>query len=132
VTRSSTWSLARNSSAHADARAIINGRAYWRLTDGPLDGYWLAESALVYRRGAIERLNLPSAPRIDLAAGRHTGYRYDWLGRVSSSVTERITRTTGMRVTAWAVINGRAHFLVATGAWAGTWLPESNVTRLRV
>jgi hypothetical protein len=132
VTASRTLSVSRNSSAHADVRAIVNGRAYWHLVDGPLAGYWLAESSVAFRPGTIQRLSLPAAPRILLSAGTHSGYRYDWAGRATSTITARITSTTGMRITAWAVINGRPHFLVSTGTWAGTWLPESTSTRLRV
>jgi hypothetical protein len=132
VTASRTLQLSRPSTTHASARAIINGRAYWRVVDGPLAGYWLAESSFVFRRGSLERLDFPATPRIDVAAGKHTGYRFDSRGFITSSLTATLRRTAGMRVSAWAVINGRAHFLVSSGSWAGTWLPESNATRLHV
>jgi spore germination protein YaaH/uncharacterized protein YraI len=132
VTASKSLRVSRNSTAHASRRAIINGRAYWRLVDGPLAGYWLAESSVAFRRGSLERLNFPAKPRIDVLAGTHTGYRFDSRGTATSSVTARLTRTSGMRVAAWAVINGRAYFLVSNGTWAGTWLAESKYTRLHV
>jgi spore germination protein YaaH/uncharacterized protein YraI len=132
VTSSRTLKLWSGTTAHASARAIINGRAYWRVVDGRLAGYWLAESSVAYRRGSLERLDFPAAPRINVLAGTHTGYRFDGTGTATSSVTASLERTTGMHVSAWAVINGRAYFLVSTGTWAGTWLPESTATRLHV
>jgi hypothetical protein len=117
---------------HASARAIINGRPHWRITDGALAGYWLPESSVAYRRGTVGQLIFPAQPRIDVAAGTYTGYRYDSAGRRLSSVSARLGSTTGMRVSAWAVINGRPHFLVANGTFAGTWLPETKATRLHV
>ncbi|MEP6469411.1 MAG: glycosyl hydrolase family 18 protein [Chloroflexota bacterium] len=132
VTASRTLRLSRHSMAHASARAIINGRAYWRVIDGPLAGYWLAESSVAFRRGALERLDFVATPRIDVAAGKRTGYRFDSRGLITSSITATVSGSTGMRVSAWAVINGRAHFLVSSGTWAGTWLPESQSTRLHI
>ena len=64
-------------------------------------------------------------------AGTHTGYRYDKAGQVTARSPEPGETRTGT-VSAWAVINGRAHYQVSTGTWAGTWLPESTATRLRV
>jgi spore germination protein YaaH len=132
ITASRTLRLSRNSTAHASTRAIINGRAYWRMVDGPLAGYWLAESSFVFRRGSLERLDFPATPRIDVAAGKHTGYRFDSRGFITSSLTASLSQRTSMRVSAWAVINGRAYFLISSGTLAGTWLPESSATRLHV
>ena len=46
----------------ADARATINGRPYWHIAGGRLDGYWLAESAVAFKPGSIQRLELPGRP----------------------------------------------------------------------
>jgi hypothetical protein len=80
----------------------------------------------------IERLDFEVAPRIDLAAGTHTGYRFDNAGNVTGTVVASQGGARTMTVSAWAVINGRGHYLVSSGAWSGTWLPESTATRLRV
>ncbi len=110
----------------ADARAIINGRPYWHIGGGRLDGYWLAESAVAFRPGSIERMGLPGAPPIDLGPGTYTGYRYSAQGGVTDSQTVHYGTARSVTVTAWKIINGRAHFLVGSGALAGTWLPEST------
>ncbi|HET9540253.1 MAG TPA: glycosyl hydrolase family 18 protein [Candidatus Limnocylindria bacterium] len=130
ATRSMT--VTGTTSVMADARAIINGRPYWHIGGGRLDGYWLAESAAAFRPGSIERMGLPGAPPIDLGPGTYTGYRYSAQGGVTDSQTVRYGTARVVTVAAWRIINGRAHFLVGSGALAGTWLPESRATRLHV
>jgi hypothetical protein len=125
VTGSRSHTLGTASGANVNARAIINGRAYWGVTNGIWAGYWLPESSLVHRAGVIERLEMPSRPRIDLAAGTYTGFRYDAAGRVTGRVTATLPAASGANVAAWAVINGVPHFRVTNGIWAATWLPEA-------
>ncbi len=82
-----SWTVTATTSVMADARAIINGRPYWHIGSGRLDGYWLAESAVAFKPGSIGRLELPGAPAIDLGAGTYTGYRYGAQGAVTGSQT---------------------------------------------
>jgi hypothetical protein len=116
----------------ADVRAIVNGRPYWRVAAGPLNDYWLAESAMAFKPGSIDQVQLPAAPRVDLVAGTYTGYRYNARGGVTGSATVRYGGRRSITVTAWKIVNGRAHFLVGSGALAGLWLPETGATRLHV
>jgi len=116
----------------ADARAIINGQPYWRINGGRLDGFWLAESAAAFKPGSIERLELPTMPTLDIARGSYTGYRYNLRGAVLGSETVHYATTRSISVSAWRIVNGRPHFLVGSGGLKGTWLPESNATRLHV
>ena len=115
----------------ADARAVINGQPYWRLAAGRLNGYWVAESRLISRPGSIGRLSFGTPPLVELAPATHTGYEYNRRGTVQSSVSIRPTSRRVVTVAAWAVINGRPHYLVSSGALAGLWLPETGATRLR-
>ena len=110
----------------ADARATINGRPSWHIAGGRLDGYWLAESAMAFKPGSIERLELPAGPSIDISAGTHTGYRYSAQGGVIGSRTVHYGTARTVSVSAWKIVNGRPHFLVGSGALNGTWLPESS------
>jgi spore germination protein YaaH len=127
-----SMTASQRTTATAVARAIINGRAYWRIFGGPLDGYWLAESALAFKPGFVDRMSFSSPPQVDVTAGSHTGFVFSTRGVVNDTVTTTYGRARGLSVSAWAVINGRAHFLVASGALAGTWLPESSATALHV
>jgi hypothetical protein len=127
-----TMTAATTTTITADARAIINGRPSWHVATGPLHGYWLAESAVAFKPGSIERMELPSGPSIDLSPGTHTGYRYNAHGAVTGSQTVHYRSARSVTVTAWKIVNGRAHYLVSAGVLGGTWLPESSATHLHV
>jgi spore germination protein YaaH/uncharacterized protein YraI len=132
VTASRNLTIHQAQTVTADARAVINGRAYWRVASGWLSGYWVAESGLAFRNGFVDRMDFTSAPRLDLAAGTYTGYEYDASGRITGSVTVKPVRPRTLTVVAWAVINGRARYLVSGGGLDGTWLIESTATSLHV
>ena len=132
VLQTRRMTVSQRTTATAVARAVINGRAYWRIANGRLDGYWLAESALAFKPGFVDRMNFSSPPQVDVSAGSHTGFVFSTRGVVKGTVTATYAQTRGLSVSAWAVINGRAHFLVGSGALAGTWLPESSATALHV
>ena len=126
VTASKSYALSRTSGANTTERAVINGRAYWRVVNGVWAGYWVAESASIYRAGFVDMTSLPGLARITLAAGTYTGYRYDSLGRRSGSLTARLSRASGASIDAAAVINGVLHYRVHDGIWRGTWLPVDS------
>ena len=129
VTATRTATLAATSGANVSARAIINGQPYWYVTNGIWANWWMPESKGAYRPGFVQRTDLPSLPRIALAAGGYTGRAYDAAGRRTSATTATLARASSAPVSAWAVINGRPHYLVAAGIWAGTWLPaEARIT----
>ena len=124
--------LPASASAGSSLRAVINGVTYWRLSSGALDGYWVEQSSVAYHPGKVGELLFAVPPRIDVAPGTYTAYDFDHLGHSRDAVTARIGSTTGVRVSAWAVINGTPRYLVSTGAWAGMWLAETGETRLHV
>ncbi len=130
VTGSKSFRLARSSGANVNGRAIINGKPHLAVTNGVWAGYWLPESALVYRAGTIQRQDFPASPGVRFAAGTYTGYRYDTAGRVTGQKRFTLTRPSGADATAWAVINGRPHFLIANGVWSGYWVPETSATTI--
>jgi hypothetical protein len=132
VTSRRSLTLSSRSSASSSVRAIINGTTYWRLSSGPLDGFWIVQSAAAYRRGKIGELRFTAPPLVDVSPGTYTAYRYDRLGRITVSLRARIGSTTSIRVSAWAVINGTPHYLVSSGAWVGLWLADTTATRLHV
>ena len=130
VRASLSLTVTQRTTLTADARAIVNGRRYWRVAAGRLDGYWVAESRLLSRPGAIGRLSFTAPPQVELAPGTHTGYDYNRRGLVVSSVSISPSVARVVSVAAWAIINGRPHYLVSSGGLSGTWLPESGATTL--
>ena len=131
VVRSRSYRLTRASGANAQARAIINGRAYLLVQNGVWAGYWIRESAAVHRPGFVGRMNFALHRRMEIGAGSYTGYAFDSAGTITGSRTASLSRTSGADASAWAVVNGREYFLVANGIWAGQWLPTSAVVRLQ-
>jgi spore germination protein YaaH len=118
--------LSRPSGANVGARAIINGQPHWWVLNGAWAGWWMPESARAHQAGFVDRMTFAAGPRISLRAGTYTGYRFDSAGRRLESRTATLTRASGAPVSGWAVVNGRAHYLVADGIWENTWLPIDN------
>jgi spore germination protein YaaH len=126
VSASRTALLAAASGANVSARAIINGAPHWYVTNGIWAGWWVPESARVYRAGSIGQVPLASWPRIAMRAGTYTGYRYDAAGHIIGSKQATLARASGAPASSWAVINGRPHFLVSAGIWSGYWVPADG------
>ncbi len=121
TTRRTTFGTA--TSATTSARAVINGGAYWLITNGPLRGTWVPESTAVFRAGYVGRQTFAAPPRISFAAGTYVGYRFDATGHRTGTYTATLRRPSGAPIGGAAVINGRTYWYVSAGIWAGTWLP---------
>jgi hypothetical protein len=130
--QSRTVRLRSGIQADAVDRAIINGIPYWRLSSGPLDGFWVAESRTAHQRGKVDARTFAALPRVNVDAGRHTAYGYTSSGRRVEAVVLDLPEHARIRASGWAVINGVPHYRVSGGAWDGLWLPESDATRLDV
>lgn len=111
------------SGANTSARAVINGRWHWLVTNGIWAGYWVRESASVHRVGYVDRQQLPTLPRIRFEAGSYIGYVYDSAGTRLSRRVVSLATASGAPIEAAAIINGRQHYLVAAGILRGTWVP---------
>ncbi|TMB57655.1 MAG: hypothetical protein E6J47_01920 [Chloroflexi bacterium] len=121
-----TATLAKSSTANVSSRAIINGRPYFAVSNGIWAGYWLPESSLIFRPGAVAGLDFASLPRISFASGTYTGYRYDSAGHRLGSLTATLPRSSAANAAGWAVINGQPMLRLANGIWAGYWLAEAG------
>jgi peptidoglycan/xylan/chitin deacetylase (PgdA/CDA1 family) len=90
----------------------------------------VAVASLAMPARALAANPSPAAPMtVRLEAGTHTGYRFDaTLRTVTSTKTATLIRPAGTSTTRRALIPGRGvHLLIASGTWAGYWLPESIV-----
>ncbi|MEO8246699.1 MAG: S8 family serine peptidase [Chloroflexota bacterium] len=112
-----------------DRRAIIDGRPYLRLAGGSYDGYWLAETAIAYRPGIVDRFDFGRQRRVIIAIGTHTGTIRAANGTVTGTKTDTLRTASGATATAYAVINGRPHLWIVNGTWTNTWLPADVVER---
>ena len=121
TTRRTTFEAA--SSATTSARAVINGSAYWLITNGPLRGTWAPESISVFKAGYVDRQTFAVTPRISFAAGTYVGYRFDATGHRTGTYTATLGSPSGAPIGGASVVNGRTYWYVSAGIWAGTWLP---------
>lgn len=101
------------------------------VRNGVFAGRWMRESGLDHLAGRTERAGYGSLPRIVVAAGTHTGYRFDSSGKVKATRTYRLGSASGANIKARAIINGRPYLRVTNGIWSGYWLPESSVVHRR-
>jgi thermitase len=112
-----------------DRRAIIDGRAYLRLAGGTYGGYWLPETDSAYRAGIVDRVDFGRQRRVVLSSGTHTGTARTVDGSITSATTATLPADSGASATAFAIINGRAHYWIVNGVWANTWIAADVVER---
>jgi hypothetical protein len=130
VVGTKTYRLGRPSSAPAAGRTYVAGRAYLRITSGVWAGYWIRETSRSYVMGVAWSATYASPRTIYFSAGKYTGYKYDGLGHVVARRTYTLGRSSSAPASGIAVINGRTHFQVSGGIWAGYWVPHSSGMRL--
>jgi spore germination protein YaaH/uncharacterized protein YraI len=119
-------SLSKASGANVSARAVINGRAYWWVTNGIWAGWWIPETSRSYRAGFVDEMAFSGAPRVAFAAGTYTGYVLAADGSRGASRTATLTKPSGAPVDGWAIVNGRAYYHVSAGIWASLWVPATG------
>lgn len=120
-----TATLSSTSGANAGERRRIAGRVYYAITNGIWAGLWMPESSRAHVKGIFDKTAYAAPVRLSFAAGTHTGYRYDTAGTITARKAYTLTRTSGAAATHVAIINGRRHFLVTNGIWAGYWVPDT-------
>jgi len=127
-----TVRLARTSSAPADQRIRIKGRAgmWYHVTAGSLRGYDVQERVgSVVLRGSYQALTWAPARTGRLAAGAPvTGYAFAADGSVTGSRRITPATATSFGVSRTAEWNAVRHGLAADGPLAGLWVPLTSVT----
>ncbi|HEX6128235.1 MAG TPA: CAP domain-containing protein [Candidatus Limnocylindria bacterium] len=120
-----TVTFSARTRAESTGRAKLGGKAFLKVTTGPLAGYWVRESPKSFVRGMTEKRTFASPVRLSFEAGTYTGRQYDKLGRVTSKKTYTLSRASGADAAARAVINGRRQWLVKNGIWGGYWVRDT-------
>ncbi|SDZ37868.1 D-glucuronyl C5-epimerase C-terminus [Micromonospora pattaloongensis] len=130
ITATKKMTFARASSASADSRIRIKGRGiHIRISNGAAAGWYVPESYdRVYLKGQHVAAEFrPHRTAVLPGARRYPGYRYDADGNVLGSKTVSLTRDSAVQFDRRAVIRGRTHLRVTTGAFAGYWIAASAV-----
>lgn len=126
VVATKTATLSRTSGAPVSARQKFGRTTFLLVSDGIWAGYWVPETYRSYLPGIFDRVTYPSWQRLVIDTGRHIGFKYyssgNWYARLPAYVPSR----SGASASMWAIINGKAHFYVVNGVWAGYWLPDKT------
>jgi uncharacterized protein YkwD len=125
VSYSKSARLYSGSSAPISERRSINGRVYFYVSSGVWAGYWVPESRYVYLPGFAAHVSYATPRRLAFTASTFTGYRYDSAGRVVGRRKVTLPQPSGASGSARAIINGRPHFYVTNGVFAGYWVPDT-------
>jgi hypothetical protein len=126
IVSTKTATLASTSGAPVSQRSRIGGKTYLRVTDGIWDGYWIPETPRSYLPGVFDRIKFAAPVRLVFEKGTHSAYWYSASGSVVGRKTATLSRRSGAYASGWAIINGRPHFLVQDGIWAGYWMPDTT------
>ncbi|HEX5039105.1 MAG TPA: Ig-like domain-containing protein [Candidatus Limnocylindria bacterium] len=135
-----TVSLATNSGANADLRGTIAGQSgtWFHIVNGAWAGYWLRQSDAVHLATTSAVSVTASAAeydpprRISFRQGTHTGYRFSATGALLAARTVTLATNSGADAYRLAAIPNQhgAWFAIVNGAWAGYWVPASDVIYL--
>ncbi len=128
-----TVTLASPLNVTGSVRKVVPARGvYLRVASGPLAGWWVAEGRTAYRPGIVTAVVYSPTQEIRLAAARYELYRFDPTGALTSAKGLAATAGMTLRTDRAAVVNGLRHLHVASGTWAGWWLPGSVTAPERI
>ena len=132
VVQSKKVTLPSPANVAAEGRAWIAGRGHHlRIASGTFSGYWIKESMTAYVPGLVENATYSPAVRADFPAGTYLGYRFDGAWKIASTKRAVLSRASGAAISRRAVIHGRPFGEVASGIWAGYWIPLVSPSVLR-
>lgn len=106
-------------------RTLANGRAWLKVSSGPLAGYWVHESANSYVRGTTTRYAYVPWAQLVVKSGKYTVFKFDWLGGPTAQKVIRPSATVELQASLKAIISGRPFYLVSSGPLEGFWLRDS-------
>jgi hypothetical protein len=125
ISRSLTATLTRTSSAPVAERVRIRGRAgtWLSVSSGIWAGYYLAESKRAYIPKVVAALAYDPPRQVVFSPGSYVARRYASSGAVLATRTAWFVRASMAETTTRAVVNGQPMALMASGGFAGYWVP---------
>src|SRR4051812_22072056 len=128
-----TVTLARPVAVTASVRSSRPATGTWlRLTSGTLAGRWVRESRVAYVPAIVDVRPFTSPRSATLQPGAWERYRFDAGGALVEARGEQAIAPTSVTFDRSAMIRGARHVRVASGAWAGWWLPGSAATPVSI
>jgi peptidoglycan/xylan/chitin deacetylase (PgdA/CDA1 family) len=133
ITSRRTVTLASPVTVTASARsATPPGGSWLRVTSGSLKGRWVRESTTAYVAGFAGTNRFSPARRVTLVPGRWELYRFDSAGVMTAARGRTVTTATRVSVDRSSVVRGQRHVRIASGSWAGWWIPGSVANPVRI
>lgn len=122
--------LSRASGAPATARSWVAGRGiHFAISAGIWAGYQIRETPRSYLPGLVVNRDFAVPERRIFPTGVYIGYSFD-PGWTKATVVKSawINRASSADVVRHAAINGRYHYLVSNGMFAGLWVRAQGYT----
>ncbi len=126
VTSRRTVTLAVAATVSASRTAKLGAAGTWlRITSGALSGRWVRRSLVAYVPGTVDVATFSPTRAVTLRAGTWELYRFDAAGTMTDARPMTATATTVVQADRGATVRGQRHVRIASGAWAGWWIPGS-------
>jgi peptidoglycan/xylan/chitin deacetylase (PgdA/CDA1 family) len=124
VTSKVTVTLSSPSTVTATARRTEPPGGTWlRIAGGRLDGRWVRESELAYVAGFADTRTFAPAKAVSLRAATWELYRFGADGKLQEARPWTTAAATTVSVDRSSMVRGVRHLRVASGTWAGWWIP---------
>jgi peptidoglycan/xylan/chitin deacetylase (PgdA/CDA1 family) len=133
VTSSRTVTLTSPVTVTASRRVELPSRGNWLwLTTGTLAGRWVRENIVAYVPGFVDVTIFSPRRSVTLRTGTWELYQFDAAGVMSQAHGVVLTSSTVVQADRAATIRGQRHVHIATGTWAGWWVPGTAASPTRV
>jgi peptidoglycan/xylan/chitin deacetylase (PgdA/CDA1 family) len=127
VTSRRTVTFAAPANVVATARRTEPPGGTWlKISGGALDRRWVRESAVAYVAGLAGTATFSPPRSVALAAGTWELYRFAADGSLDEARPWSVASSVTVAVDQSSVVRGLKHLRVASGAWAGWWIPGSR------
>jgi peptidoglycan/xylan/chitin deacetylase (PgdA/CDA1 family) len=126
VTTRNTVTLAKPANVSATARRTEPPGGTWlKITGGALDGRWVRESAVAHVAGFAGSTTYAPTRTVQLAAATWELYRFAADGTIAEAKPWTLARPASVDIDQSAFVRGLRHLRIASGPWAGWWIPGS-------
>ena len=109
----------------SSGRARENAKAWLKVSNGALAGYWVHETNTTFVRGLTQKTKFDPNVNVTLEPGRYEGLLFDWLGRVKGHDSYTFGHERTLFTSALAIINGRRYYMLSSGPLAGYWVRDT-------
>jgi peptidoglycan/xylan/chitin deacetylase (PgdA/CDA1 family) len=111
---------------------LASNGTWFQITSGALAGRWVRQSIVAYIPGIADVTSFSPTRAVGLRAGNWELYRFDTGGEMTEARGEIVAAATVVQADRAATVRGARHVRVASGPWAGWWVPGSAASPVPV